>query len=117
MVRTRLPDRALRPDAATRGVAAHAYIGTVTTLTLIGKPDCHLCAVAREIVDVVVAERPEDEVVVEELSILDDPALYDLWWEKIPVVLIDRRLHAHWRVSADRLRAALDLAGEAAVRP
>lgn len=79
----------------------------MTTLTLIGKPDCHLCDVAREIVETVVADLPEDSVVVEERSILDDPALYALWWEKIPVVLIDDRLHGHWRVSPDRLRDAL----------
>ena len=79
----------------------------MTTLTLIGKPDCHLCDVAREVVETVVAELPEDAVIVDERSILDDPALYELWWEKIPVVLIDGSLHAHWRVSPDRLRAAL----------
>ena len=82
----------------------------MTTLTLIGKPDCHLCDVAREIVDLVVAEFPDDSVVVQERSIADDPALYELWWEKIPVVLIDERLHGHWRVSAERLRAALTAA-------
>ncbi|KAA9089817.1 glutaredoxin family protein [Microbacterium radiodurans] len=79
----------------------------MTTLTLISKPDCHLCDVAREIVDAVVSDLPEDAVEVRELSILDDSALYERWWEKIPVVLIDDRLHAHWRLSADRLRAAL----------
>ncbi|MBD7956087.1 glutaredoxin family protein [Microbacterium sp. Sa4CUA7] len=79
----------------------------MTTLTLITKPDCHLCDVAREIVDAVVADLPEDRIEVAEASILDDPALYEQWWEKIPVVLIDDRLHAHWRVSPDRLRAAL----------
>ncbi len=79
----------------------------MTTLTLIGKPDCHLCDVAREVVDTVVAELPEDTVSIDERSILDDPALYELWWEKIPVILIDGSLHAHWRVSPDRLRAAL----------
>lgn len=87
----------------------------VTTLTIIGKPDCHLCDVAREIIDLVVADLPDtvaDAIVVEEASIADDPALYDLWWDKIPVVLIDGDLHAHWRVSGDRLRAALvDAAG------
>lgn len=83
----------------------------VTTLTLIGKPDCHLCDVARAVVDTVVAELPEDAVVVEEQSILDDTSLYEVWWEKIPVVLIDGSLHAHWRVSPDRLRDALSAAG------
>ena len=82
----------------------------MTTLTLIGKPDCHLCDVAREVVESVVAELPEDAVDVEELSIADDPALFEVWWEKIPVVLIDGELHGHWRVSPDRLRAALTAA-------
>lgn len=82
----------------------------MTTLTLIGKPDCHLCDVAHEIVEQVIADLPDDtadRIEVVETSILDDPALYDLWWEKIPVVLVDGELHAHWRVAADRLRAAL----------
>ncbi|MFB8146877.1 glutaredoxin family protein [Microbacterium sp. NPDC056003] len=79
----------------------------MTTLTLISKPDCHLCDVAREVVETVLADLPEDSVEVDELSIADDPALYAQWWEKIPVVLIDGELHGHWRVSPDRLRAAL----------
>jgi glutaredoxin len=83
----------------------------VTTLTLIGKPDCHLCDVASEVIDAVVAELPDaaaEQIEIAEVSITDDPALYELWWEKIPVVLIDGELHAHWRVSPDRLRLALE---------
>jgi predicted thioredoxin/glutaredoxin len=83
----------------------------VTTLTLIGKPDCHLCDVASEIVDTVVAELPDaaaERIQIVEASINDDPALYELWWEKIPVVLIDGEVHAHWRLAPDRLRAALE---------
>lgn len=85
----------------------------MTRLTLVSKPDCHLCDVAREVVEVVVAQLPDeqaDAVELEELSILDDPALYDTWWEKIPVVLVDDRLVGHWRISPERLRAALDAA-------
>lgn len=82
----------------------------MTTLTLIGKPDCHLCDVAEQIVETVVDDLPADiadRVRIEHASIADDAELYAAWWEKIPVVLIDGDLHAHWRVSADRLRAAL----------
>jgi hypothetical protein len=82
----------------------------MTTLTIIGKPDCHLCDVAHEIVDQVIADLPEDRadaIEVVEASILDDRALYEQWWEKIPVVLIDGKLHAHWRLDAARLRGAL----------
>ncbi|GAA1854502.1 glutaredoxin family protein [Microbacterium koreense] len=85
----------------------------MTRLTVIGKPDCHLCDVAREVVEVVVAELPDaqaEELVVEELSILDDRDLYDTWWEKIPVVLVDGALVGHWRIAPERLRAALDAA-------
>lgn len=85
-------------------------IGTVTTLTLIGKPDCHLCDVAHGVVDQVVADLPRryaKHVDVVQKSIADDEALYAQWWEKIPVVLIDDDLHAHWRIAADRLREAL----------
>ena len=79
-------------------------------MTLIGRDGCHLCDVARGVIDHVLANLPDDQadaVTVEELSIQDDPALSELWWEKIPVVLIDGDLHAHWRVAPDRLREAL----------
>jgi len=82
----------------------------VTTLTLIGKPDCHLCDVAHGVVEQVIAGLPErvaEHVDVVERSIADDAELYTQWWEKIPVVLIDGRLHAHWRVAPDRLHEAL----------
>lgn len=93
------------PRLSVRGVRQD---GTVTHVTIISKPDCHLCDVAREIVESVAADLPDDrEVEITERSILDDPELYAQWWEKIPVILIDGRLHAHWRVSPERLRTAL----------
>lgn len=80
------------------------------SVTVIGKADCHLCDVASEVIDAVVADLPDavaEQIEIVESSILEDPVLYELWWEKIPVVLIDGELHAHWRLSADRLRAAI----------
>lgn len=82
----------------------------MTTITLIGKDGCHLCDVARGVLEHVLAEIPEsaaDRVEVVEQSILEDAALYAQWSEKIPVVLIDGRLHAHWRVAPERLREAV----------
>jgi len=83
----------------------------VTTVTVIGRAGCHLCPTALGIVEQVIADLPDDlgdDIEIVEKSIEDDPALYELWWEKIPVVLIDDHLHAHWRVSPERLRSALE---------
>ena len=74
-------------------------------LTLLGKPECHLCDDARAVVAGVLADHPE--VAFEELSILDDPALLEAYVEEIPVVLIDDRVHTIWRVDEARLRSAL----------
>lgn len=73
-------------------------------VTLIGKPGCHLCDEARAVVSSVCRD-----VGVEwtEISVLDDPALYDEHAERIPVVLVDDRPHDFWRIDATRLRAAL----------
>lgn len=73
-------------------------------VTLIGKPDCHLCEEARRVV-----ARVCDELGVpwEELSILDDPQLHSAYWEQIPVTLVDGVQHDFWRVDEFRLRAAL----------
>ena len=73
-------------------------------ITLIGKPGCHLCDEAREVIAQVAAEMGDDW---EERSISDDPALHERYWEQIPVTLVDGAPHDFWRVSADRLRAAL----------
>ena len=73
-------------------------------VTLIGKPGCHLCDEAREVVARVTADLGEE---YEELSIADDPALNATYWEQIPVTLVDGAPHDFWRVSEARLRAAL----------
>ncbi|TFV98040.1 glutaredoxin family protein [Orlajensenia leifsoniae] len=77
----------------------------MSTLTLIGKPGCHLCDDARAIVTTVLTEFPD--AALDELSILDDEALRDRYAEEIPVLLIDGAVHTYWRVDAERLRAAL----------
>lgn len=73
-------------------------------VTLIGKPGCHLCDEAREVIAAVTAELGET---YEERDILQEPDLHDRYWEQIPVVLVDGEQHTFWRVDADRLRAAL----------
>ncbi|WP_291040565.1 glutaredoxin family protein [Herbiconiux sp.] len=77
-------------------------------LALIGKPGCHLCDDAREVVRSVIASLDgEVDVSMTELSILDDPALLHEFAEEIPVVTIGGRVHTIWRVEPARLRTAL----------
>ncbi len=73
-------------------------------ITLIGKPGCHLCDDARAVVEHVATDVGVDW---EEVSILDDEALADRYWEQIPVVLVDGEQHDFWRVDEARLREAL----------
>ncbi len=73
-------------------------------MILVGKPGCHLCDDAREVVAGVCADLA---IPWTEVSILDDPELADRYFEQIPVVLVDGVVHDFWRVDADRLRAAL----------
>ncbi len=77
----------------------------MTALTLISKPDCHLCDDARAVVASVLADF--DRVSLDERSILDDPELHERYWEEIPVLLIDGRVHNIWRIDPTRLRTAL----------
>ncbi|MEO5610050.1 MAG: glutaredoxin family protein [Ornithinibacter sp.] len=78
--------------------AGHARI------TLVTRPGCHLCDVARVTVSAVA-----EEVGVgwTEVSIDDDAVLRERYAEQIPVTLVDGARHDYWRVDAARLRAAL----------
>ncbi|WP_207454471.1 glutaredoxin family protein [Desertivibrio insolitus] len=77
---------------------------TTARITLVGKPGCHLCDDARQVVQRVSAGF---ETSYEELSILDDETLFEEYAEEIPVVLINDRVHTIWRVDPTRLTAAL----------
>jgi hypothetical protein len=73
-------------------------------VTLLTRPGCHLCADARAIVARVTADL---DVAWEERDIsasADDLARYS---DMIPVTLVDGVQHDFWRVSEERLRAAL----------
>jgi len=75
-----------------------------STVTLIGKPGCHLCDDARVVVQRVAADTGAGW---QELSILDDDGLREQYAELIPVVLVDGEQHDFYRVDESRLRAAL----------
>ncbi|WP_432193273.1 glutaredoxin family protein [Streptomyces sp. bgisy027] len=73
-------------------------------VTLIGKPDCHLCDDAQSVVERICGELG---VPWEWKDITRDARLHDQYWEQIPVVLVDGAQHTFWRVNEDRLRKAL----------
>jgi hypothetical protein len=73
-------------------------------ITLQSRPGCHLCEDARAVIERVAAELG---VPWSERDITQSPADLEQYWEMIPVTLIDGVQHDYWRVSEDRLRAAL----------
>ncbi|MFI0940129.1 glutaredoxin family protein [Streptomyces sp. NPDC021020] len=79
-------------------------MAAVRTVTLIGKPGCHLCDDARTVVREVAAATG---AVVLEQDITQDDELYRRYWEQIPVVLVDGEQHTFWRVDRARLHRAL----------
>ncbi|HEV7849450.1 MAG TPA: glutaredoxin family protein [Mycetocola sp.] len=81
------------------------------SLTLIGRPGCHLCDDARTVVTRVMDElssRPDaPALTLDEVSILDDAELNAKYAEEIPVLLINGRVHNYWRIDPVRLTNAL----------
>jgi glutaredoxin len=55
-------------------------------VTLYGKPGCHLCDDAREVVERVRADHPFE---LREVDVSLDPQLYREYGERIPVVEVD----------------------------
>ncbi|RAY15302.1 glutaredoxin family protein [Actinomadura craniellae] len=82
----------------------------MTTVTLLGKPGCHLCEDARAVITTVLADYAGRGVVLEERDITLSEEDTREYWEQIPVTLIDGVQHDFWRVDEGRLRAALDAA-------
>ncbi|MGW0431405.1 glutaredoxin family protein [Micromonospora sp. NPDC003197] len=69
-------------------------------LTLITRPGCHLCEVAKEAIDRVVATTGDQWV---EVDVTGDLELERDYGDRLPVVLLDGREHGYWRVEEDRL--------------
>ena len=86
------------------------------SLTLIGKPGCHLCDDARLVVNTVAGQfrslhagiAASVQVHITEQSILDDPELAARYAEEIPVLLLNGKVHNYWRIDPVRLMAALE---------
>jgi glutaredoxin len=74
------------------------------SVVLYTRPGCHLCDVARVVVQAVVADLG---ATCAEVDIRSSPELLLEYATRIPVVEVDGREHAHFRVDPDRLRDAL----------
>jgi glutaredoxin len=100
--------RAVGVSPRVGSTADRANVSWVPTIlpriVLYTRPGCHLCEAAREVVEKVSADLGES---YEERDITADPDLLRTYVESIPVVEVDGVQVDFWRVSEDRLRAAL----------
>ncbi len=81
-------------------------------LTIYSKPGCHLCDEMKSTVRRVLSTRTaEPTISVEEIDISVDPALLDRYGLEIPVLLIDGKKAAKYRVSEQELTQMLDRTG------
>lgn len=73
-------------------------------VTLYTRAGCHLCDDARAVVERVCADLGES---FEEIDVDTDPELRERFSDEVPVTYVDGKQHDFWRVSEERLRAAL----------
>ena len=78
------------------------------TVTLYGKPGCHLCDDARAVVLELRARRRFD---LEEVDVSVDPGLHRLYGERIPVLALDGEELFEYFVDAGVLDARLGRVG------
>ena len=77
----------------------------MSTLTLYGKPGCHLCHDAREVVKRALLQH---DVRLEEVDITRDPVLFRRYGERIPVLELDGELLFEFVVDEAVLQQRLD---------
>ncbi|MFC4562677.1 glutaredoxin family protein [Nocardiopsis mangrovi] len=72
---------------------------------MLGKPGCHLCDDALAVIERVAADLGVGHEVRDITQASAEER--DEYWDKIPVTFVDGERHDFWRVSEERLRAAL----------
>jgi thiol-disulfide isomerase/thioredoxin len=77
---------------------------TLPHLTLYSKPGCHLCDEMKHVIDRVAARTP---LAIEVVDISSDAALTERYGLEIPVLLIDGRKSAKYRVTETELEDKL----------
>ena len=75
------------------------------SLFLYGRPECHLCDEAREILEALIQKAGDLELV--ELNIEEDDDLHGRFLERIPVIELDGRILSELVPDVQRLRSTL----------
>jgi hypothetical protein len=81
----------------------------VTEVTLYGRPDCHLCDVARE--EILAIARGFPELELREVDIERDDGLMAAYLERIPVVEVDGEIVSELQLDRHELISALHTVG------
>ena len=76
------------------------------TLTIYSRPGCHLCDDMKAVVKQVVRD-VDESASIDEVDISTDPALEALYGLEIPVLMIDGKKAAKYRVTEDALKRML----------
>lgn len=76
-------------------------------LTIYSRPGCHLCDEMKRIIAQVTACMPQDALVVSEVDISTDEALERMYGQEIPVLFVDGRKSAKYRITEEELRRRL----------
>ncbi len=83
-------------------------MSAVPRLTLYSKPGCHLCEEMKAVVERVAARVP---LAIEEIDISGDPVLLAEYGEQIPVLFINGRKTAKYRIDERELQRRLTRRG------
>jgi glutaredoxin len=78
----------------------------VISVTLYGRPGCHLCDEARERIDALRADGLDFQL--DEVNIEEDERLHKAYLERIPVVFVNGAVVSELRLDPAVLRASLD---------
>ena len=73
-------------------------------ILLYSKPGCHLCEIAHQLL---LGLHREFELTIEEMDITQDPSLYEKYWDKIPVIVVDNHTTLAAPIRVAEVRAAL----------
>lgn len=78
-------------------------------LTIYSRPGCHLCEVMKSVVDRVITAHPDCvDIAVDEVDVSTDRELLDRYGLEIPVLMIDGKKMAKYRVSEQELTRMIE---------